>query len=182
MQVSEQVVNQMLRNLPQDQQNVMAAILTGKVAYEVICNSQDVYEDVEVPVVDENNEPVFYKSGKNKGQQKTTTEKQLVREGANGRVIAHIMQDESVVPLVDENQFMWLRSSRRRLDGEWGFQSWCGTDSLLAEQEKGIISEAQPTKDDLYRIAAKLEQNKSKYVTINGEREVDGFIIREVKN
>lgn len=181
MQVSDELVNQMLRNLPQDQQNVVAGILTEEYTHEVICNSQDEYEDVEVPVTDEDGNQVFFKSGKRKGEPKTTKEKKLVQEGAKGRVIAYITTDNKVVPVKDELGRMWLRSSRRRLDGEWGFQSWCGTDSLVAEAEKDIIGEHQPTKDDLYRIATNLNENKPKYATINGEREVDGFVIREVR-
>lgn len=184
MQVSDQLVNQMLRNLPQDQQNMMAGILRNEIAYEVICNSEDIYEDVEVPMLDDQNRMVVYKSGEKKHVPKTTTEKQLVREGAKGRVIAHITTDGQVMPVTDENGKMWLRSSRRRTDGEWGFESWCGTDSRIAPNELGILTTNgnQPTQADLYQMAANLEKQPPKYVTINGEREVDGFIIREVKN
>lgn len=181
MQVNDQVLNHMLRNLPQEQQNIMAGILRSEYAYEVTCDSQDAFEDVEVPVLDENNEQAYYKSGAKKGQPKTTTEKRLVREGVKGGTIAYITTDDQVVP-VPIDGFMFLRSSRKRTDGEWGFESWCGTDSRLAANEIGILGADQPSKDDLHRMAYNLEQNPPKYVTINGEREVDGFIIREVKN
>lgn len=181
MQVSDELVNQMLRNLPQDQQQIVSGILTEEYTHEVICNSDDVYEDVDVPVTDDDGNVVLFKTGERKGQIKTKKERQLVREGAKGRVIAYITADNKVVPTKDEKGRMWLRSSRRRLDGEWGFQSWCGTDSLLAEQEKDVIGEHQPTKDDLYQIASRLNENAPKYATINGEREVDGFVIREVR-
>jgi hypothetical protein len=181
MQVSDELVNHMLRNLPQDQQDVMAGILRDEYAYEVTCNSQDQYREVEEFVFDEDGESVYYKSGEKKGQQKTKKVKKLVQEGVKGRVIAYITTDNKVVPVAVDTGTMFLRSSRRRTDGEWGFESWCGTDSRLAAHEQGILGADQPSKDDLYRMAAKLEQNPPKYVTINGEREVDGFIIREVR-
>lgn len=182
MQVNDELVNQMLRSLPADQREQMANILVGEVAYEVIDPTDDVLVDVDVPVLDADGQPAFYKTGKNKGEPKLKKEKQLVQEGGNNRVIAHIMTDGSVVALRDEKGRMWLRSSRRRTDGEWGFQSWSGLDTLLADHEKGIISEAQPTKDDLFELAKRLDAKPPKYDTINGEKMVDGFIIREVKN
>ncbi len=182
MQVNDQLINQMLRNLPQDQQDVMAGILRQEYAFEVVCNSQDVFADVEVPVLDEDGNQVAYKSGKHKGEPKFTTEKQLIQEGAKGRTIAYITVNGEVVPTKDEQGRMWLRSSRRRTDGEWGFQSWCSTDSILAEHEIGVIGEAQPSKEDIAQLAQNLAEKPPKYVTINGEREVDGFIIRDVKN
>lgn len=181
MQVNDELVNRMLRNLPASHREQMASILKAEVAFEVIDPTEDRYQEVEVPVLDENEQPVLYKSGKNKGEPKTTTEQKLVQEGGNGRVIAHIMVDGSVVPLVDEQGRMWLRSSRMRTDGEWGFQSWSGLDSLIASHEAGIIGEAQPTKEDLYHMAERLQKQPPKYATINGERHVDGFIIREVR-
>lgn len=181
MQVNDEIVNQMLMNLPAEHRDMMASILKGEVAFEVIDPTEDTYENVEVPLLDEDDQPVLYKSGKNKGQPKTTTEKRLKQEGANGRVIAHIMTDGSIVPLTDEKGRMWLRSSRMRTDGEWGFQSWSGLDTLLASHELGIIGEAQPTKADLYQLAEKLNKQPKKYATIKGERHVDGFIIREVR-
>lgn len=181
MQVNDQVLNHMLRNLPQDQQNIMAGILRSEYAYEVTCNSEDVYEDVEVPVLDADGNQEFYKSGKRKGEPKMTTEKRLVREGVKGRTIAYITTEDQVVPVAVDG-IMFLRSSRKRTDGEWGFESWCGTDSRIAAHEQGILGADQPSKDDLHRMAYNLEQNPPKYVTINGERQVDGFIIREVKN
>lgn len=180
MQVSDEIVNQMLRNLPATHREQMAQILRSEVAFEVIDPTEDKFEDVEVPTLDDDQNPVLYKSGEKKGQPKTTTEKQLVQEGGNGRVIAHIMVDGTVVPLTDEKGRMWLRSSRMRTDGEWGFQSWSGLDSLIAEHEAGILGEAQPTKEDLYRMAERLNAKPPKYATINGERDVDGFVIKKV--
>ena len=171
MQVSDEIVNQMLRNLPQDQQRIMSGILTDEITHEVICNSQDVFENVEVETTDK------------KGKTKTVTEKRLVQEGVKGRVIAYITNQGQIIPTTTEDGITFLRSSRKRTDGEWGFESWCGTDSRIAPNEQGILhaNGQQPSKDDLYAMAERLQQNPPKYVTINGEREVDGFIIREVR-
>lgn len=183
MQVADEHINAMLNNLPPDQAAQFASIIKGDVDYEVICNSEDKYADIVVPVLDEDEQPVLFKSGKRKGEVKTTTEKQLVHEGTNGRVIAHIMTDGQVIAVKDENDFMWLRASRRRTDGELGFECWCGQDTRIAPNEDGIIKAdgSQPSRDDLMQLAHNLEQNPPKYATINGERNVDGFILRKVE-
>lgn len=182
MQVSDQLVNQMLRNLPQDQQEIMAGILTGEITHEVIDTSEDQFEMQEVPVLDADGEHTFYKSGEKKGQPKLKQEKVLVQEGGNNRVIAHITSSGQVIPIRDEKGRMFLRASRKRTDGEWGFESWSGNDSRIAPHEQGIIGGDQPSKEDLLQLAQNLAEKPPTYVTINGEREVDGFIIREVKN
>lgn len=184
MQVSDEHINAMLQNLPPDQAAQFASIIKGEVDYEVICNTEDVYEDVEVDMVDENNQPVLYKTGEKKGQPKKVTERTLVQAGTNGRVIAQIMNDGQVIAVRDENGFMWLRASRRRTDGELGFECWCGQDTRIAPNEDGIIKAdgSQPSKEDLLQLASNLEHNPPKYATINGERNVDGFILRKVGN
>lgn len=182
MQANDQIINNMLRNLPQDQQNQFAAILRNDVEYEVICNTKDQTEDRDVPTLDADGNEQFYKTGERKGQLKTHKESVVVQQGTNGRVIAHVMKDGSVVPVTDENGVMWLRSSRRRTDGEIGFECWCGLDSRIAPNEQGILKAdgTQPSKDDLYRMAENLQNSPPKYATINHERDVDGFIIRKV--
>ena len=143
MQVSDQLVNQMLRNLPQDQQNIMAGILTNEFTHEVHCLNAD-----------------------------HPKEKSL---------IGYITQNGQVVAVKDDEQLMWLRASRKRTDGEFGFECWCGQDSRLAANELGILGADQPSKEDLYAMAANLEKNPPQFVTINGERPVDGFNIKEVR-
>lgn len=183
MQVNDQIVNKMLQNLPHEQQNQFAAILRNEVAYEVVCNSEDKTEERETPTLDENGKRQYFKSGERKGQLKTHKETVVVRKGTKGRVIAHVMKDGSVVPVNDENGFMWLRSSRQRTDGEIGFECWCGLDSRIAPNEKGILFDNgnQPTKNDLFKMAENLQKQPPKYATIKHERDVDGFIIREVR-
>lgn len=182
MQVSDEHINAMLQNLPPDQAAQFASIIRGDVEYEVICNTQDVFEERDVPTLDENEQPLFYKTGARKGELKTHKESVLVNSGTNGRVIAQVMTDGQVIAVKDENDFMWLRSSRRRTDGEIGFECWCGQDTRIAPNEDGILKAdgSQPSKDDIMQMAANLEQNPPKYATINGERDVDGFILRKV--
>lgn len=184
MQVADEHINKMLQNLPPDQAAQFASIIRGEVDYEVICNTKDQFEDVEIPVLNEDGQPVILKSGSQKGQPKLSIEKKLIKKGTNGRVIAHIMSDGQVIATKDENGFMWLRASRRRTDGELGFECWCGQDTRIALNEYGIIKAdgSQPSRDDLLELANKLEHNPPKYATINGERDIDGFIIRKVGN
>ena len=182
MNVNDQTVNEMLRNLPQDQQNQFAAILRNEVDYQVVCNSTDVTEEKDVPTLDADGNEQFFKTGARKGELKTHKEIVVVKAGTNGRVIAQVMTDGTVIPVNDENGFMWLRSSRRRTDGEIGFECWCGLDSRIAPNEKGILFDNgnQPTKKDVMKMAENLRKSPPKYATINGERDVDGFILRKV--
>jgi len=182
MQVSDEHINKMLQNLPPDQAAHFASIIKGEVESEIVCTSQDVYEEQDVPLFDESDVPIVFKTGERKGQQKTKKEKVLVQEGCNGRVIAQLMTDGQIIPVNEADGKMYLRSSRRRTDGEIGFECWCGNDTRIAPNEDGILKAdgSQPSKEDLYNMAAKLEQNPPKYATINGERDVDGFILRKV--
>jgi hypothetical protein len=184
MQVSDQHINQMLQNLPPEQAAQFASIIRGEVEYEVICNTQDVVEEIDVTTLDADGNEQTYKTGKRAGELKVHKEKRIVQAGTNGRVIAHIMTDGQVIPVRDENGFMWLRASRRRTDGELGFECWCGQDSRIAPNEDGIIKAdgSQPSREDLLQLATNLEQNPPKYATINGERNVDEFILRKVGN
>lgn len=145
MQINDQLVNQMLRNLPQDQQRVMAGILRNEITHEVNCDGAE------------------HKKKNNP--------------------IAHLTTDGQVIPLKDNDGVMWLRATRRRTDGEVGFECWCGQDTRIAPNELGVLKAdgTQPSKEDLYRMAANLEKNPPKYATINGERPVDGFTIKEVR-
>jgi hypothetical protein len=52
MQVSDQHINQMLQNLPPEQAAQFASIIRGEVEYEVICNTQDVVEEIDVTTLD----------------------------------------------------------------------------------------------------------------------------------
>lgn len=184
MQVSDEHINKMLQNLPPEQAAQFASIIRGEVENEVVCPSEDVFEDRDVLLFDDDEQPIVYKSGDRKGEQKTKKEKVLVQEGCKGRVIAQILTDGQVIPVNQPDGRMFLRSSRRRTDGEIGFECWCGNDTRIAPNEDGILKAdgSQPSKEDLLNMAAKLKQNPPKYATINGERDVDGFILRKVGN
>lgn len=182
-QVQDEAIKKLFETVQDPKQRqVLAGILNGKLVAEVYCDSEDIYEDREVPVLDEENQTVLYKSGKNKGQPKTTTEKVLVRPGTNGRLIARIWDDGRVEEVADENGFIWLRSSRKRFDGNYGFECWCGQDSRIAEAEVGVLTfdGRAPTREGIQTIADNLKKNPANYPIIEGEQHVDGFRIKGV--
>jgi hypothetical protein len=75
-----------------------------------------------------------------------------------------------------------LEGSRQRLDGQMGFRCYCGNNSILCEEEKGIISPARPSSEDLQKIANRLSKRKTIiYSPKNGKTNIDGFVIEEVK-
>jgi hypothetical protein len=77
---------------------------------------------------------------------------------------------------------MKLRSVRKRLDGHYGFQCWCGQDSRLAAPEQDSIGyDGQPpTRQGLEDIYARLQKKPAHYPEVNGARDVDGFSIERV--
>lgn len=164
------------------QRQLLAGIINGKLVAEVYCDSEDIYEDREVPVLDEENEPVLYKSGKRKGEAKTTTASVLVREGCKGRMIGRIWDDGRVEETAAEDGTIHLRSSRKRFDGEYGFECWCGQDSRIAEAEVGVLTfdGRAPTREGIQTIADNLKQKPANYPIIEGEKIIDGFRIKGV--
>lgn len=114
-----------------------------------------------------------------------------------GRVIAHITSDgrvEETPPEMNKTApkgklkvsralyASGLEGSRQRFDGQWGFRCYCGNNSILCEEEKGIITPQRPTPDDLVKIAKRLERRKgNEYNVQKGKLSVDGFVIEEVK-
>lgn len=108
-----------------------------------------------------------------------------------GRVIA-FMDDSGKVdeaePKIDAKGKYGLYSSglegtRLRLDGHLGFRCYCGNTSILCQEEKGIITPARPSQDDLLKVAQRLglRKNKVMYTPKDGKLEIDGFVIEEVK-
>ena len=111
--------------------------------------------------------------------------------GCKGNVIAYLYIDGTdsrgrikyhVEPAIAPDRSMKLRSSRVRLDGQIGFECWCGQDSRIAKHEAGILSPIwiPPTRDDLVKIATRLRDDKPYYPEINGVKEVDGFQFERV--
>lgn len=176
MQVSNAQIQSLLNNLPDPKmRREMSDILTGQVKYEILCLSEDVYQDVEEPVLNKKGEQVLDK----KGLVKTETINKLVSEGCKGRSIGKIYNTGKVVMTTSDGK-AWLRSSRDRFDGHKGFQCWCGNDSLLAKQELGHIGEAAPSKEDLGEIWKKISSDPNSYPTIKGETIIDGFMLKEI--
>lgn len=176
MNIPNAAVEEMLKAIPdRKQRNQIASIINGKIVKEVYCHSEDLHGTVEVHVTDKNGTNIRNKDGSFKMKK----EKQLVRQGCKGRLIARIYDDGRVIMTASDGR-AWLRSSRHRFDGQMGFQCWCGQDSLLAEAEQGVIGEAPPSREDLGAIYEKLQIKKPNYKPFQGATFVDGFEIREI--
>lgn len=107
-----------------------------------------------------------------------------------GRVIAFIDEsgkvDEAEPRIDPKGKYglynSGLEGSRPRLDGFMGFRCYCGNNSVLCEEEKGVITPARPSQADLEKIAERLSHRKANiYLPKNGKTNIDGFIIEEVK-
>jgi len=99
-----------------------------------------------------------------------------------GKVIAHIYADGQIIEVLNGENSGCL-SSRKRFDGYMGFSCRCGNWSIQSEQEKGIMSHKGevPTKEDLQKIADRINKNPSSFIEQDGAIEVDGFIIEDFR-
>jgi hypothetical protein len=68
-----------------------------------------------------------------------------------------------------------LEGSRQRLDGHLGFRCYCGNSSILADEEKGLISVSPPTKEALYEVAERLSKRDNVVLPDLGSVTIDGF-------
>lgn len=107
-----------------------------------------------------------------------------------GRVIAFIDRNgrvDETEPVVDPKgkyglYKSGLEGSRQRLDGQMGFRCYCGNSSILCKEETGIITPARPTQEAVAKVAERLSKRTgNEYLPKNGETEIDGFIIEEIK-
>lgn len=192
MKAQQNVVKDMLKNIGDPKlRQFYGSIIAGTITAEVRCMSEDVYEDVPMPVLDKEGNPTFYKSGEKEGQPKTKKQSMLVREGCKGRVIATIDDQgrvDETEPLPNDNAFFrgvyksGLEGSRLRLDGQRGFRCYCGNNSILCEEEQGVITPSRPSRADIEKIAERLsKRNGNIYLPKNGKTEIDGFVIEEIK-
>ena len=101
------------------------------------------------------------------------------------RLIGTIDKSNKFNAIVDKDGMMHARASRPRLDGYLGFQCWCGNDSRLASQEKGVkgIEQNAVTKNDIDQVFKNLEKSPANYEIKNNKQKIDGFTIEylEVK-
>jgi len=182
MQISDKKLKTLLDNIPDARQKkIVADIISSKILYNVYCLSEDIFEDQEVPMLDENGNKLLYEKGKKKGEVKTEVKSVQTRVGCNNRLIAYIYTDGKVRLAASEGK-AWLRAHRNRLDGYLGFQCWCGNDSRLCAQEKGVtgMERNAVTKDDLAQVYKNLEKNPAKYKEKNNKLVVDGFLIERI--
>lgn len=183
MQIGNKAIEEMLRNVDPQSRKVMANILTGKIVANIFCLSQDEFAVREVAVLDDEGDPVLYKSGKNKGQPKTESEKYLIREGCKGRHIGVMYDNGRAEPVRADDGNFYLRSTRMRMDGAIGVECWCGNDSRISPQEAGHLKfDGQPpSKEGLEAIFKNVQKNPTVVEIKNGRTEVDGFAFEELK-
>jgi len=100
-----------------------------------------------------------------------------------GRLIGQIYKDGTIREVADKEGKVYLRASRKRLDGFYGFECWCGANSKIAKQEEGILFHTgnTPSKTDVERIYEGIQKHPSKYANVNGSINVDGFLMEGVK-
>lgn len=182
-QVSNQQIEQMLQNADPASRKVMANILTGKIVANIFCLSEDVKEMRDVPTLDDDGNEQVYKTGKKKGQLRTHQEEVMVREGCKGRHIGRVFDNGTIEPVREENGEMFLRSTRKRLDGAIGCECWCGQDSRIAPQEAGHIdfSGNAPSREGLEAIFNNVQKSPTVIDVKDGRTVVDGFAFEEIK-
>lgn len=183
MQVANKAIEEMLKNADPQSRKVMANILTGKIIANIYCLSEDIIQKVETPVLDDDGNPVLYKSGEKKGQPKTKLEDVVARKGCAGRLIGQIYDNGRAEPVRADDGNFYLRSTRKRLDGAVGCECWCGQDSRISKQEAGDLKfDGQPpTKQGLESIFKKIEKNPTVIEIKNGRTEIDGFAFEELQ-
>lgn len=189
MHVPQNVVKEMLINIKDPNlRAVYGGIINGTVVSQVSCTSEDIIEERELPVVDNDGKPVTYKIGSKRGQPKMELQQVVVKYGCKGRVIA-LIDDKGAVtetepvadPTGNQTYCSGLEGSRQRFDGQMGFRCYCGNNSILCEEEKGVITPARPTANDLQKIANRLSKRQDNiYIPNEGKTEIDGFIITEL--
>lgn len=77
-----------------------------------------------------------------------------------------------------------LEGSRQRFDGALGFRCYCGNNSILCEEEKGVLNPLMPvppSEDDLLTIATRLSKRTQKLPLVGPVVNIDGFKIEEVR-
>lgn len=84
------------------------------------------------------------------------------------------IQPNTIVRYLDGTRII---SSRFRFDKTWGFQCVCGNDSRLAKAERGIITAAPPTMDELKKLNAKFKTVKTKVERDGNKITCDGFVM-----
>lgn len=140
--VSNQAIEEMLKNADPQSAAIMSNILNGKIVAKIYCLSKD----------------------------------------CDGRLIGYVYDNGRVEAVRDEEGQMWLRATRKRLDGAVGCECWCGNDSRIAPQEAGEIdySGSQPTKEGLQKIFDKIKKNPTIPQVVDGHVICDGFAFEEI--
>lgn len=183
MNVANKTIEEMLKNADPQSRKVMANILTGKIVANIYCLSEDVKSKRDVAVLDDDGNPVLYKTGSKKGQAKTTTEEYIEREGCKGRHIGVVYDNGRAEPVRADDGEFYLRATRQRLDGVIGCECWCGNDSRISAQEAGDLKfDGQPpSKQGLESIFKRIQKNPTLVEIKNGRTVIDGFAFEEIR-
>lgn len=159
--IPDAALHEMLAQLPQNQQRAYAHIVSGKISHQVHCDS-DICQGEVVAYI-------YVDGADAKGK-------------IQYRVEPVIKDNISLTPGRSQPATMKLRSSRLRLDGQYGFECSCGNDSRLAEHERASIGYdgKPPTRQGLEDIYTQLKKRPTNYPEIDGVRHVDGFRIERL--
>lgn len=186
----DNLIRDMLKNITDPKlREQYGRLLSGDVVKVVKCLSDDIYEMQDVPILNKKGEPKLYTTGKKKGQPKTERKNVLVRKGCKGRIIANISSSGKVTettPVEDVNgrygkYSSGLEGHRVRLDGTLGFRCYCGNNSILLEEEKGIITAVPPSEQDLQTIALRLSKRTNIILPAHVRDQKEGFAVEDIK-
>lgn len=188
--MNDNLVKDMLKNIPDPKlREQYGRLIAGDIIAVVKCLSQDVYEDREVPLTDADGNEIVYTKGPKKGEVKTEVQTVLVHGGCNGRVIANVSADGRVTETAPREDTTGaygryssgLEGSRLRLDGTLGFRCYCGNNSILLEEEKGVITASPPSEQDLTTIALRLSKRTNIIVPDHIKAQKEGFMVEDVR-
>jgi len=110
-------------------------------------------------------------------------------DNCKGRIIAYIGKNGKVTeaePIAGEDgpngiYTSGLEGSRIRLDGTLGFRCYCGQNSILLEEEQGVITNRLPSESDLNTIALRLSKRTNIIIPEHVKAKKEGFAVVEVR-
>lgn len=99
-----------------------------------------------------------------------------------GRIVAYIYNNGDIRGATNEIGEMHLRAIRHRLDGYLGFECWCGNDSRLCKEEKGVAGIENNTiqASDIELVAERIFKTNPQYPIRDKKQLIDNFLIEEL--
>lgn len=86
------------------------------------------------------------------------------------KVVCAGCKSSDSIAIEDGRSIYWgkvkhIISGRKRLDGNWGWQCYCGNNDLMTEQEKKQIQNyQQPDAEDIKAVLNNLKIQKPKFI------------------